>query len=159
MIPFILLRVELWCIWHMCCCACGYYFGFIPVFDWLLLFLYVFTHMYFVHFVFRYIKESQSSDSSLHKGILTIVISQIPNLLVAITVSCVLFQVFYSDVPIVILQLSSIVYCPIVQLLPDMEIMETRLYVWIMCGCMWLQSITMIVYAWIFAQRIHSANS
>lgn len=132
-----ILRAEWWIMWHVIVCLLSYYAATIPALDWVLMLAYVLANYAFVTWV-RGCSLSRASCMGC------IFLSQLPLLIISITALSLLSGVFYNDIPIFILQLSSAVFYPLICLSPDTFINGYQAYLWVAAILLLLQSFTML---------------
>lgn len=142
-----LLRAEAWWLWHAIACIAAYQIGFWPVLDWLLLVVYLCGNFVFLHWVQAY--YSQKNHPQKKQRLWLMILSQLPIICVWIPALCILTGVFYSDIPLVILQLSSAIWYPLIVLAPDTALLDMRMYLWSACMLLMLQSCVLPLCMWL----------
>ncbi len=131
------LRAEWWWLWHILVCLLSYYAASIPFLDWVLMLAYLLANYAFVTWVRGY-------SLSRTRCMLCIFISQAPLIIISISALCLLSGLFYNDIAIFLLQLSSAVFYPLISLSPDTFINDYQAYLWVASILLLLQSITML---------------
>lgn len=131
-----LLRAEIFWIWHLLVCLLSYHLAATAGLDWVLLALYLAGN-------YAYLAWIRAWSLSTTRCLLTVLLGQLPLLLLAIAAALVLCDVWFEEAVLVILQLATAVIYPLTELFSAHTLLGVQTYLWFATTFLLLQACIM----------------